>query len=217
MGPCMSKCITDRPQHHHRTIPQKDDLGIADPAPTTRTHKPGTIVGEGEAMHYDQAVNKANAESIHSYMEGVSLKDTDNYHIDDIETLDDYTCVAETTSIQLTDERLMEYYELGFAIAQSTQKPNKTKPTQPTSDPIDHTNPFVPHMSIEEANALQIGDPIDYRLECGMFVYALVSEKRKSYLTLQYKDDKGMISESECDYTQHIYRFAQPSTIAQRP
>eukprot|EP01083_Nonionella_stella_P036679 100079_1 len=198
----MGKCLST-----HTAIAQEDDhdLDIVAPVGTgTSTRQPDTM-GEGEQMHYNQAENKAIADSIHTFMEGVPLKKAEDCRIDEVDPLDDYA---------IEDDRPTPCYELGFAITQSNTpqtEQNQNKTPEPTVN-----KPFVPHMSVEQANALRIGDTIDYRLESGKFVYAMVSEKRKCYLTLKHNDDKGMVVESQCDYTQHIYRFAQASTITQR-
>eukprot|EP01084_Bolivina_argentea_P038454 71086_1 len=46
--------------------------------------------------------------------------------------------------------------------------------------------PFPSHMTLEEANKLQIHDKVDHRDQVGVFVYATVKEKQGTNLKIHY-------------------------------
>eukprot|EP01084_Bolivina_argentea_P016339 30586_1 len=76
--------------------------------------------------------------------------------------------------------------------------------------------PFVPHMSVEEAAALQIGDEVDYRMNdeiTGLWYPALVTKKNDTILIVRDVLDRFMT----CDYTKDIHLLAKPYSISRRP
>ncbi|ETO03202.1 hypothetical protein RFI_34208, partial [Reticulomyxa filosa] len=74
---------------------------------------------------------------------------------------------------------------------------------------------YIPHMTIEEAENLQLHDFIDHRDEVGRYLYASIVEKLGSRLKVHYK---GWSRMWDCysDYKKEIERFAKARTISAR-
>ena len=83
-------------------------------------------------------------------------------------------------------------------------------------DPSDASNEFIPHMSIEEVNNLQINDKIDHRNKNGKFVKAIIINKigSKCYIHYEGEDETHTIT-SDC--IQRRRRFAKYGSISSRP
>eukprot|EP01084_Bolivina_argentea_P300865 518894_1 len=72
--------------------------------------------------------------------------------------------------------------------------PNKKRKISNATDfktDDEHNNninipPFLSHMTLEEANKLQIHDKVDHRDQVGKFVYATVKEKQGTNLKIHY-------------------------------
>eukprot|EP01084_Bolivina_argentea_P275207 469263_1 len=74
--------------------------------------------------------------------------------------------------------------------------------------------PYIPHMSMKEAAALQIGDEVQYRMSkrrCGHWCPTLVVKKNGTVLTLRESWDTVT-----CDYTKDIHLLAKPYSISRR-
>ncbi|ETO08763.1 hypothetical protein RFI_28626 [Reticulomyxa filosa] len=75
---------------------------------------------------------------------------------------------------------------------------------------------YIPHMTIEEAENLQLHDFIDHRDEVGRYLYASIVEKLGSRLKIHY-EGWGRRWDSYNDYKKEIKRFAKARTISARP
>eukprot|EP01083_Nonionella_stella_P276257 938565_1 len=86
--------------------------------------------------------------------------------------------------------------------------------TSPSSFMIQYP-PFIPHMPLDDAMRLCVGDRLDYMDNGGRFVFTEVIEKREDSRTPELKiyDGRAM---KWCIPTQELYRLAYPGSISLR-
>ena len=113
-------------------------------------------------------------------------------------------CVANVEKVELA-RRLTSFSITGIPAPQST---------------IDHpsgeaVHPFVPHMSLEQAQQLKVFDRIDHRDTVGRFVLATIMEKQGMNLKIHYvKWPRKWDAWS--DFTKELHRFAIAGSIFRR-
>ena len=75
---------------------------------------------------------------------------------------------------------------------------------------------FEAHLTMQEAQALQIDDKVDHRDEVGRFLVATVVEKQGSNLKIHY-DGWSRRWDTWSDYNKELNRFAAARSVSERP
>eukprot|EP01083_Nonionella_stella_P042186 114104_1 len=78
-------------------------------------------------------------------------------------------------------------------------------------------NPFVSHMTLDEASKLRVGDKVDYRDNLGRFGDCTVIEKNGCELILTYAKIRPSEPKTWCNYLTETERLANPGSISLRP
>ena len=77
-------------------------------------------------------------------------------------------------------------------------------------------NLFIEHMTLSQAQLLEVNDNIDFRSDNGYVFGATIIDKVGPELTVQFKNNMGQISKIKSNYNKEIYRFAKYLTISKR-
>ena len=75
---------------------------------------------------------------------------------------------------------------------------------------------FQPHLTMNDAYYLKVGDEIDHRDWAGQWFHATIIEKNGSILKMHYQGWSDKFDEWS-DYQKEIYRFAPADSISKRP
>jgi hypothetical protein len=97
-----------------------------------------------------------------------------------------------------------------------TETKTSPKPKPKTKSDKQKVEPFVNHMSYEEANNLRVSDTIDHPDTAGMFLLAKIIEKKDKKLKIHYT---GWSSKHDTwsDYNLDIGQFACAGSVSKRP